>query len=41
MRRDLAVGAVQKLEQTPALSAEERTRVLSGNALKLFPRLAV
>ncbi|HEX2817341.1 MAG TPA: amidohydrolase family protein, partial [Phenylobacterium sp.] len=40
MRRDLAVGSVQKLEQTHVLSADERTRVLSGNAVKLFPRLA-
>jgi aminocarboxymuconate-semialdehyde decarboxylase len=40
MPRDLAVGAVQKLEQTAALTADERTKVLSGNALKLFPRLA-
>ena len=40
MRRDLAVGAVQKLEQTRALSADEQIKVLNGNAVKLFPRLA-
>ncbi len=40
MRRDLAVGAVQTLEQTKALSPDERSKVLNGNALKLFPRLA-
>jgi predicted TIM-barrel fold metal-dependent hydrolase len=41
MRRDLAVGAVQKLEQTPVLSADERAKILNGNAVKLFPRLAL
>ncbi|HLZ83179.1 MAG TPA: amidohydrolase family protein [Caulobacteraceae bacterium] len=40
MRRDLAVGAVQKLEQTGALSADERAQVMSGNAGRLFPRFA-
>ena len=41
MRRDLAVGSVQQLEQTGALTADERAKIMSGNALKLFPRLAV
>jgi aminocarboxymuconate-semialdehyde decarboxylase len=39
LRHDLAVGCVQQLEQTGALSAGERAQVLSGNAIKLFPRL--
>jgi 6-methylsalicylate decarboxylase len=41
LRRDLAVGCVQKLGQTGALSDAERAGVMSGNAVKLFPRLAV
>src|SRR6201996_1455083 len=41
MPRNLAVCAVQQLEQTGALSAEERGKILNGNAVKLFPRLAV
>ncbi len=41
LRRDLAVGCVQKLEKTGALSADERAGVLSGAAVRLFPRLAV
>jgi 6-methylsalicylate decarboxylase len=40
LRRDLAVNCVQRLEQTAELTADERTRVMSGNAIKLFPRLA-
>jgi 6-methylsalicylate decarboxylase len=40
LRHDLAVSCVQILAQTPELSAEERTGVMSGNALKLFPRFA-
>jgi predicted TIM-barrel fold metal-dependent hydrolase len=38
LRRDLAVNCVQRLERTVELTADERTRVLSGNAIKLFPR---
>jgi 6-methylsalicylate decarboxylase len=38
IRRDLAVNCVQRLEQTAELTADERTRVMSGNAIKLFPR---
>ncbi len=38
LRRDLAVNCVQRLEQTGEFTADERTRVMSGNALKLFPR---
>ena len=41
MRRDLAVNCVQKLEQTAALTADERTGVMSGNAIKLFPRFGL
>jgi 6-methylsalicylate decarboxylase len=37
-RRDLAVNCVQRLEQTAELTADERTRVMSGSAIKLFPR---
>jgi len=40
LRRDLAVSCVQMLKETAELSAEERTGVMSGNALKLFPRFA-
>jgi len=40
LRRDLAVSCVQMLAETPELSAEERTGMMSGNALKLFPRFA-
>src|SRR5882724_6201051 len=39
IRRDLGVNCVQRLEQTPELTADERTRVMSGTAVKLFPRL--
>jgi aminocarboxymuconate-semialdehyde decarboxylase len=38
LRRDLAVNCVQSLEQTAELNADERATVLSGNAIKLFPR---
>jgi aminocarboxymuconate-semialdehyde decarboxylase len=41
IRRDLGVNCVRRLQQTAELTEEERTRVLSGNALELFPRLAV
>jgi aminocarboxymuconate-semialdehyde decarboxylase len=40
LRRDLAVNCAQRLEETAALTEDERTRVMSGNALRLFPRLA-
>jgi len=40
LRRDLAVSCVQMLKETAELSAEERTGVMSGNALKLLPRFA-
>jgi predicted TIM-barrel fold metal-dependent hydrolase len=40
LRRDLAVTCVQRLGQTTELNAHERTQVMSGNALRLFPRLA-
>jgi len=39
IRRDLGVSCVQRLEQTAELTADERTRVMSGTALTLFPRL--
>jgi 6-methylsalicylate decarboxylase len=39
IHRDLGVNCVQRLEQTAELTTEERTRVLSRNAIKLFPRL--
>jgi predicted TIM-barrel fold metal-dependent hydrolase len=39
LRRDLAVNCVQRLEQTAELTAVERTRVMGGTAIKLFPRL--
>jgi aminocarboxymuconate-semialdehyde decarboxylase len=38
LRRDLAVNCVQQLEQSPELDADERSRVMCGNAIKLFPR---
>ena len=38
LRRDLAVGCVQKLTQTHAFTDAERAGVMSGNAIKLFPR---
>jgi 6-methylsalicylate decarboxylase len=40
IRRDLGVNCVQRLEQTAELTTVDRTRVLSGNAIKLFPRLS-
>jgi aminocarboxymuconate-semialdehyde decarboxylase len=39
IRRDLGVNCVQQLEQTAELTVDERSRVMSRNALKLFPRL--
>jgi predicted TIM-barrel fold metal-dependent hydrolase len=38
IRRDLGVNCVRELEQTAAFTADERTRVMSGNAVRLFPR---
>src|SRR3984885_14977943 len=40
LRRDLAVKCRGEVEKSPELSREEGAAVLSGNALKLFPRLA-
>jgi 6-methylsalicylate decarboxylase len=40
LRRDLAVRCRGEVEKSPELSREEGAAVLSGNALKLFPRLA-
>jgi predicted TIM-barrel fold metal-dependent hydrolase len=40
LRRDLAVNCVRILEQTAELAADERKRVMSGNAIRLFPRFA-
>ncbi|HEX3405635.1 MAG TPA: amidohydrolase family protein [Caulobacteraceae bacterium] len=40
LRRDLAVSCVQRVEQTGELITDERARVMSGNAIQLFPRLA-
>ena len=39
LRRDLAVSCVQQLELTVELTEDERSRVLNGNAARLFPRL--
>jgi predicted TIM-barrel fold metal-dependent hydrolase len=39
IRRDLGVNCVQQLEQTAEFTADERARVMGGNAIKLFPRL--
>ena len=41
LRRDLGVNCVRRLEQTAELTADERTRVMSGTAIELFPRLGV
>jgi 6-methylsalicylate decarboxylase len=40
LRRDLVVSSQRELASTPTLSEEERAGILSGNALRLFPRLA-
>jgi predicted TIM-barrel fold metal-dependent hydrolase len=40
LSRDLAVTCRGAVETSPELDAEEARAVLSGNALKLFPRLA-
>jgi 6-methylsalicylate decarboxylase len=40
LRCDLAVNCRVEVENSPELNAEESTAVLSGNALKLFPRFA-
>src|ERR1700756_5278981 len=38
IRRDLGVNCVQRLAPNAELSADERARIMSGNAIKLFPR---
>jgi aminocarboxymuconate-semialdehyde decarboxylase len=40
LRRDLAVNCRVEVEKSAELNGEESAAVLSGNALKLFPRLA-
>jgi len=40
LRRDLAVNCAQHLQRTGELTADERAGVMSGNAIRLFPRLA-
>jgi predicted TIM-barrel fold metal-dependent hydrolase len=40
LRRDLAVKCRSEVETSPELDNDEARAVLSGNALKLFPRLA-
>ena len=40
MRRDMAVRCRGEVEKSPELSPAEARAVLSGNALKLFPRLS-
>jgi len=40
LRRDLAVACRHEMEASPELDDEERDAVLSGNAIKLLPRLA-
>jgi 6-methylsalicylate decarboxylase len=40
LRRDLAVACRGEVEQSTELSTEESRSVLSGSALKLFPRIA-
>jgi 6-methylsalicylate decarboxylase len=40
LRRDLAIGSVQAIEQTKALDDVERQAILSGTAARLIPRLA-
>ena len=39
LRRDLAVRSKQRILQSEALNEVERSAVLGGNALDLFPRL--
>ena len=39
LRRDLAVSCAKAIEETAELTADERTGVMSGNAISLFPRL--
>jgi aminocarboxymuconate-semialdehyde decarboxylase len=38
LRRDLAVNCVERLGQTAELTTNERDRVMSANAIRLFPR---
>jgi predicted TIM-barrel fold metal-dependent hydrolase len=40
LRRDLAVACRHEVETSTELDSEESRAVLTGNALKLFPRLA-
>ena len=40
MRRDLAVNCVQRQEHTAELTTDERMGVMSGNTIKLIPRLS-
>jgi predicted TIM-barrel fold metal-dependent hydrolase len=40
LRRDMAVGSVQAIEQTKVLDDAERQTTLSGTASRLIPRLA-
>jgi aminocarboxymuconate-semialdehyde decarboxylase len=40
LRRDLAVSCVERLEQSEALSANERELIMNRSALRLLPRLA-
>jgi predicted TIM-barrel fold metal-dependent hydrolase len=40
LRRDLAVATREHIVETPVLTGDEKTSVLSGTALKLVPRLA-
>jgi predicted TIM-barrel fold metal-dependent hydrolase len=40
LRRDLVVRSRAELRDTSALNEKERAAVLSGNAMRLFPRLA-
>lgn len=38
IRRDLGVNCVRELDETAEFTADERARVMSGSAIKLFPR---
>ena len=40
LRRDLAVGCRQRIEESPVLTDAERTAVLGATAINLLPRLA-
>jgi len=41
LRRDLAIAGAGELRRTPAIDEAEYKAVLGGNALQLFPRLAM